>query len=247
MANFLPLKQYILYCLGRAIRQFRLEDPFLDVGCGIGDVSEFLHRRGWKGWAIDSSARAAEAVSRRFAGSDGVKVRQESLFDHQGRYRTILAMDVVEHMEDDRAALAKIADLIEPGGHVVLTVPSNPTEWRWDDDYYGHVRRYTLPELRDKLAAVGLEILVAWDFTFPLFWILRRLYTRIKCPPRDSELDTATRTAVSSVRNAWETPGISSLLQRTGWLWRPLFGIQFALFRIAIHRGHEMMVIARRR
>lgn len=42
MANFRPLKEYMFYCLGRCIAQYGLTGPFLEIGCGVGDVSAHL-------------------------------------------------------------------------------------------------------------------------------------------------------------------------------------------------------------
>jgi hypothetical protein len=69
--EFRTLKNYMLYCLDRFIEQYGLDRPFLEIGCGRGDVSAHLARRDWRGVAIDFPiarfARRSEprAVSRR--------------------------------------------------------------------------------------------------------------------------------------------------------------------------------------
>jgi len=124
-------------------------------------------------------------------------------------------------------------------------VPSNPREWRWDDDFYGHFRRYTVENRGARLAQAGLEAQVFWDFTYPVFWAMRRAYTRLKRRPAAAS-DRKTATRVSALRNAWELPLVSGLLDRTGLLWPPLYRLQFRLFRQATARGHEFFALARR-
>jgi SAM-dependent methyltransferase len=246
MANFPPLKNYILYCADRLIAAHGLSGPFLDAGCGGGDVSLHLARKGWHGRAVDPSGAALARARVLLEAHPAVRVEQGSLFDQSGAYNTVLAMDVIEHLEDDAAALAQLASLLPPGGHLILSVPSNPPEWRWDDDGFGHYRRYTAPELREKLRAAGLTVLEIWDFTFPVFWIMRRAYTRIKSPPAATGESMQERTGQSSGRNPWTIPVVSGLLSRDNFLWRALYKWQFARFRHRPDRGHEVIALARK-
>ena len=168
MANFRPLKQHMFLCLDRFIAQYGLHGPFLEVGCGKGDVSAHLARRhGWSGLAIDFSDAAIVEASQTLARHADVVVRRQALAEVRGSFACILAWDVLEHIEDDRGALRTLEALLAPGGQLLLAVPSNPREWRWDDDFYGHFRRYTVAELRAKLAEAGLQPQAFWDFTFP--------------------------------------------------------------------------------
>ncbi len=245
MANFVPLKQYMLYCLDRFVADYGLRGPFLEVGCGTGEVSAHLARKGWQGRAIDFSAAALERARVRLAAFPEVIVAQCALEDVEGRYACVILWDVLEHIEDDRAALAAVERLLEPGGQLLLAVPSNPREWRWDDDFYGHFRRYTVPELDAKLAAAGLVSQAFWDFTFPWFWVMRRAYTRLKRAVAPAP-DRASATKASATVNAWDVPLLSRWLERSAILWWPLHRIQFALFRHATRRGHELFALARK-
>jgi SAM-dependent methyltransferase len=245
VANFVPLKQYMLYCLDRFIEGYGLRGPFLEIGCGTGEVSAHLAARGWTGRAIDFSDGAIAHAAERLAPFPGVVVERMALDEVRGSYACILLWDVLEHIDDDRAALRAIERLLAPGGQLLLAVPSNPREWRWDDEFYGHFRRYTVPGLRDKLAEAGIEPIAFWDFTWPLFWAMRRLYTRLK-RPAGVPADKAAATRASATVNAWDLPLVSGVLDRTAPLWRPLHWVQFRLFRHATARGHELFALARK-
>lgn len=246
MANFRPLKQHMFGCLDRFVADYGLHDPFLEVGCGKGDVSAHLaERHGWSGVAIDGSEVAIAQASARLAGYPRVTVRRQALADARGTFACVLMWDVLEHIDDDRGALRAVEALLAPGGALLLAVPSNPREWRWDDDFYGHVRRYTEADLRAKIAEAGLEPLAFWDFTFPLYWALRRVYTRVK-KPAASAGDKAAATAASATVNAWDLPLLSTLLDGSAFLWAPINGLQFRFFRHATARGHEFFALARK-
>lgn len=245
MANFLPLKNHMFYCLDKFIEQYGLHGPFLEVGCGRGDVSAYLAKKGWAGLAIDYSDAAIDQAVGNLRRFGNVAVRKQPLAEVEGKFNCILMWDVLEHMEDDRSALRAIHGLLEPGGQLLLAVPSNPREWRWDDDFYGHWRRYTVAGLTEKLTQAGMQPQVFWDFTYPVFWMMRRLYTRLKSGDAAGG-DKEVSTKASATVNAWEIPMISRLLDHTAVLWYPIHRIQFRLFRNATGRGHEFFALARR-
>jgi SAM-dependent methyltransferase len=245
MANFLPLKHYMYYCLDQFIERYGLHGPFLEVGCGRGDVSAYLAEKGWAGLAIDYSDAAIAQAAGNLSRFAHVSVRKQALSEVTGKFNCILMWDVLEHMEDDQGALRTIAGLLEPGGQLLLAVPSNPREWRWDDDFYGHWRRYTVADLTEKLTQAGMQAQVFWDFTYPVFWLMRRAYTRLKSGAEIAG-DKEASTKASATVNAWEIPMISRLLDRTAALWYPIHRIQFRLFRNATGRGHEFFALARK-
>jgi SAM-dependent methyltransferase len=235
----------MFYCLDRFIGQYGLHGPFLEVGCGRGDVSAHLAAKGWQGTAIDFSEAAVAQASVNLAPFPHVTVRQQDLADVTGEFDCIIMWDVLEHMEDDRGALRMVARLLTPGGQLLLAVPSNPREWRWDDDFYGHFRRYTVADMTERLTQAGLKAVTFWDFTFPWFWLMRRMYTRLKsAPPVASDKEASTK--ASATVNAWDLPLLSQLLDRSAVLWYPLHRLQFRFFRHATGRGHEFFVLGRK-
>ena len=245
MANFLPLKQHMFYCLDRFVEQYGLHGPFLEIGCGRGDVSAYLAAKGWQGTAIDFSEAAVAQASVNLAPFPQVTVRQQALEDVAGAFDCIIMWDVLEHMEDDRGALRMVGRLLRPGGQLLLAVPSNPREWRWDDDFYGHFRRYTVADMTERLQQAGLAPAAFWDFTFPWFWLMRRMYTRLKSGAAVAA-DKEASTKASATVNAWDVGPLSKLLDRSAILWYPLHRLQFRLFRHATARGHEFFVLARK-
>jgi len=249
MANFIPFKKHMFNYLDRIIVRYDLASPFLDVGCGIGDLSVFLAAKGWKGKAIDSSDIAIERAEDNLRPFPEVAVKKESLYDENNNFKTIFLWDVIEHVKDDEAALKKIASLLSPGGYLLMSVPSNRKEWRWDDDFYGHYRRYSAEEISGKLVGAGLAPIILYDITYPFFWAMRRLYTRFKSSPkaRASAMDMEAKTSISSTVNAWDLPFISVLLNSDNFFWRALSRFQFLFFKNKLKKGHEMLVLAQKR
>lgn len=246
MVNFIPLRNYMFYCLDKIIARYNLVPPFLDVGCGTGDLSSYVASKGWYGKAIDFSDIAVEKAKHNLALFPQVEIEKKSLLDEDGHFKTIFLWDVLEHIEDDDIALKKLSSLLLPNGHLLISIPSNPNEWRWDDDFYGHYRRYTTKEIRAKLVKIGLKPLVLWDATFPVFWAMRRVYTKLKSSPRNTGSDKNSKTKASSVVNAWDIPIISHFLDKHFPLWQLLYKMQFSYFRNKLRNGHSMFILARK-
>lgn len=127
----------------------------LDVGCGDGLWLERLAELGEpEGLEPDASMVAAERRRRwpfHLCPFDGD-------FDPGKRYGLILMLDVLEHLEDDAAALALAARLLRPAGVLAATVPAFRALWTTHDDLNFHRRRYSRAQLVQALADAGLAV-----------------------------------------------------------------------------------------
>ena len=72
-------------------------------------------------------------------------------------FDVVLALDVLEHLDDDRAGLREAARLVKPGGLLLLTVPALPSLWGGQDVVSEHRRRYTKRSLAGLCAEAGLS------------------------------------------------------------------------------------------
>jgi SAM-dependent methyltransferase len=125
----------------------------LDAGCGTGrNLVEYAALGEVEG--VDFSADAVEFC--RLRGLNGVRqAALERLPFESDRFDLIVATDVVEHLEDDRLALAELRRVAAPGGRLVLTVPAYTWLWSQHDESLHHKRRYTARRMRTQLAAAG--------------------------------------------------------------------------------------------
>jgi len=73
-----------------------------------------------------------------------------------GAADAVLALDVLEHVEDDAGALREARRLLHPGGVLIVTVPALPSLWGAQDEVNEHRRRYTRATLRGAFARADL-------------------------------------------------------------------------------------------
>jgi SAM-dependent methyltransferase len=142
----------------------RLAAPYLgespiEIGSGIGDYAAELApgRAGFT--ATEPDPDRYRVLADRFAGDPVVRVRRLSLpVDETGDHSAVVMLNVLEHIEDDVAALRSAAGLVAPGGAVVVYVPAFNAAMSRFDRLIGHHRRYTRRTLRAALTAAGLSI-----------------------------------------------------------------------------------------
>jgi SAM-dependent methyltransferase len=127
----------------------------LDVGCGTGATSASLRRFG----PVLGMDVGSEALSR--ARQRGLLVTRSSatrLPVRGGAFDVVVALDVLEHLDDDAAALREIREALEPGGALLATVPAYPFLWSSHDVALGHRRRYLRRQLIERLRDTGFEL-----------------------------------------------------------------------------------------
>jgi SAM-dependent methyltransferase len=151
----------------------------LDVGCGTGANLEMLSEFG-AAEGVDVSAEALSFCQAR--GLRNVKLGEaEHLPYEAGAFDLVTGLDVVEHLDDDRAGLREMARVLRPGGRALLFVPAFMFLWGVQDDISNHRRRYTLPELRRAVRESGFEVerasYVNLSFFAPI--LLGRLIMRV--------------------------------------------------------------------
>ena len=163
MSDAVRYRRYLLDLL-----EPHLGPAILEVGSGLGDLAEGLE--GHERLVVtDVDPGCLAELSRRFAGRPEVEVKAFDLREDRRvttPVDTVLAVNVLEHIEDDVAALRRMTAEVVPGGTVVLFVPAYPSLYGPHDRAAGHVRRYTPRTLRASVVASGLRVEVLHPVNF---------------------------------------------------------------------------------
>ncbi|MCA9606991.1 MAG: methyltransferase domain-containing protein, partial [Myxococcales bacterium] len=124
--------------------------------------------RGYACDALETSPRALELLREAYGGRADIRVHAAAGDDWAGAFDLVMAFEVLEHIEDDAAALEEWCSWLAPGGHLLLSVPAHQRRWNPTDVWAGHFRRYERDELAARLAAAGLEVRSLECYGFPL-------------------------------------------------------------------------------
>lgn len=146
----------------------------LDVGCGDGRLAASLPQYVWRGVEPDPGLR-------KLALENGVAVAPgaaESLPFTDGAFDAACLFDVLEHVEDDLAALLEARRVLRPGGLLFVSVPLHLELWSEHDEACGHKRRYRKGGLTSLAGSVGFKELERRWFVslfLPAVWLARKL------------------------------------------------------------------------
>jgi len=152
----------------------------LEIGAGHGEYSRMLTELGGELTVTDIDPTAVDTIRKMFEGKENVSV---VLMDglESGRlgevFSNAVAVNIMEHIEDDSAFASSMYDVLKPGGRAVVFVPAFPFLYSSMDAEAGHYRRYTARGLRLLLENAGFSILNLRYFNFVGFfgWYVNKL------------------------------------------------------------------------
>ncbi len=142
----------------------------MEIGAGIGNISVLLcrHRELYVAGEINQAHLARLAA--RLAHRPQVSVeycdlaKGDGMGDHQDSLDTVLCINVLEHIEDDAAALRNIHSVLRPGGQAVILVPQDMAIYGTLDEVLEHCRRYSQAELRLRMEEAGFRVTQMIEF-----------------------------------------------------------------------------------
>lgn len=172
----------------------------LEIGCGRGAATARIARRADRIVAVEPDAQSF-AVARANLG-DQVELNNCMSFELPGhdRFDTICAFEVLEHIEDDVAALEEWKAKLAPGGHLLLSVPAWQARMADADELAGHFRRYDPDHIAARLAQAGFTDITVELYGFPaghLLEAVRNHVGRRRLAAGAADQDIASRTAGS--------------------------------------------------
>jgi SAM-dependent methyltransferase len=154
-------KNYFAWQSRLVVRE--LGQRVVEVGCGIGNFTVLLLDRELV-IALDREEACVESLRERFPGCPNLYALTceagSKTFRDLARYRpdSVVCVNVLEHIEDDVAALRAMAEILVPGGVIVLLVPAFDALYGPIDRNLGHYRRYRRGSLAALARAAGLDV-----------------------------------------------------------------------------------------
>lgn len=179
------------------------ETRFLDIGCGTGAVIQGIMENKnlritgseiYLGGLIYAKKKLPEVEFIQFDVTQGTLPES---FDMIG------AFDVLEHIDDDAAAISNTYEMLSDGGYFVITVPQYMFLWSRLDEIVKHKRRYSRAELLSKLRQQGFEVSFCSSFVFVLFplMLISRIFDRGKKGNKTTDVEFKTRVEFPNILN----------------------------------------------
>jgi 2-polyprenyl-3-methyl-5-hydroxy-6-metoxy-1,4-benzoquinol methylase len=194
------LTRSLLHRLG-----LRPPSHILDAGCGWGITLEHLERVGYRVDGMDISRRALELLDRPGRALFEADLEAE-LPEITSPYEAVLALDVLEHLDDDHGAARRLLGLVRPGGWLIVSVPALPELHSEFDEVQGHRRRYLPETLRAVFDGAPLASLETFWWGSWMVPILRRQRRQRISAPVSTEAGGVDHSSVRTYREYLELP-----------------------------------------
>ncbi len=135
----------------------------IEYGAGVGTVSAYLRPLARHLTLVEPSPGLFEALKGKFSGAPDVDVVAATLEQHAATVAdasidTIIIVNVLEHIEDDRAAMAELGRMLRPGARLLIFVPALELLMSRLDRDHGHFRRYHSRDIRARISDANLEV-----------------------------------------------------------------------------------------
>ncbi len=222
---------------------------FLEVGAGIGLMTQLFLDRGYSGCCYDLDPNSRMRLRHNLSSYGdrievvdrlGVDGDADTLFDY------LLAFEVLEHIADDDQALANWSKQLRQGGVLMVSVPAHQRKFGPSDARVGHVRRYERADLRDLLNRAGYRVQRIVNYGFPLTELSRRLSNRLfeKTP----DLETKSREQLSLQSSYSQPREAARALALVGDIaYQPFFPLQRVFYRFDWGDGLVAVAVKRDR
>ena len=157
--------------LRKLVKKYVVGKSILDAGCGTGHTTLELLNDGYEVTAIDLSQGLVDFTKRiikenNYTGDVYVLNLTNAKVLGENKFDTILCLDVLEHIRDDKLAIKNLYYILKKNGHLIVSVPALRFLYGIRDKKIGHYRRYGRDELIEKLRASGFDIVDIryWNF-----------------------------------------------------------------------------------
>jgi len=150
---------------------------FLDVGCGTGELLSSVEKTGQFSdiSGIDiSKAALIQAKQNCPSGNFVILDIEKTILPKKFDVITCLATLELNTVENDEAAIENMAEMLNPGGHLILAVQHSNKYWNKLDEKY-NLRRYEAEDLKEKCAKAGLKCVEMFSWGWPLYNMYYRL------------------------------------------------------------------------
>jgi SAM-dependent methyltransferase len=143
---------YNRYLLESVLAAASTQGRAVDFGAGTGLFAAKLQSRGWQVTCVEPDTGLRAAIV-----AQGIQAIASTIELADASQPFVYSLNVLEHIEDDRAALEEIFRILEPGGCLYLYVPAMDVLYSSMDKKVGHFRRYSYGGLVDLVEAAGFN------------------------------------------------------------------------------------------
>ncbi|MBU1998291.1 MAG: class I SAM-dependent methyltransferase [Candidatus Omnitrophica bacterium] len=179
-----PRHFFRLMLLKLLLKSSLAKGRILDAGCGDGALTLKLAKAGFQVYGVDASQQWCDTLRQKIKDSPLEKrinvfcSRLEDVEFAPGFFDAVVSGEVLEHLQDDCAALDKFHYLLKEKGVLIVSIPLVNKGWDMGDEMGGHVRLYVLKDFLSILKQAGFKVNKVLAWAFPFTWIYNKFVFR---------------------------------------------------------------------
>lgn len=166
-----PSARHRIRLITKLIKKHNLHGKILDVGCGEGTLLESFNSKINELYGMDISTIALNKVSS--VAKDNITFLTGDISKKDSlpsiKFDVLICSEVLEHIENDAIAIENLNELLNPSGHLIITLPYKKKYWTKHDEHAGHFRRYEWDEIINKLNKNRFSIVEMFSWGWPFF------------------------------------------------------------------------------
>ena len=225
----------------------------LEIGCGPGGILYELAKQGYYGIGVEVSERSRSIAAHLLKKLPTIKVQGKVPKGQKEEFDFLFSFEVLEHIENDTAALQEWVEYLKPGGTVIISVPAQQSKWNITDLHAGHYRRYDRPDVVNLVHSAHLELIDLHTCGWPFTWLFERLRLWAKLrqikktartldPVQIGDPELSKKSGVDRRLETWLYPLYGSLPGRLFFM----FASKFQRFFYKTDLGISFIVIAKK-
>ena len=159
-----------------------INSSVLEVGPGTGNNVQYYKDRASEITLLEINKHLASSLKSRFEEDKKIAIQNSDIHSQERKFDTILYMDVLEHIEDDKKEINRALEQLKPGGNIIFFVPAYQFLYSDFDKEIGHVKRYNKRfffsfNKDEKISIIGLKYFDSIGFFMA---VLNKLFNKNK-------------------------------------------------------------------
>jgi len=153
------------------------KDKFLEIGAGIGSFTTNYESDFKEILVSDLDEKNNEILKKKFQDFKNINITNKKISDIEGRFNTIIYLNVLEHIKDDKNEIIEAEKKLENNGYLVILVPAHQKLYSSFDRAIGHCKRYDISFFKDNnFKNLKIEKLIFLDFFGYFLYFLNNFF-----------------------------------------------------------------------
>ena len=163
-------RKYIFFLIKKYMK-----GNILEVGAGIGSFTKLYENKYNNILLSESDPDFCDLLKKKFNNNDKIQITNKFIKDIDKKFKTIIYLNVLEHIEDDIDEVQKAFEKLEKNGQLIILVPAHQKIYSKFDKAVGHFRRYEIEFFREKLSKFNFVKLSQLDCCGYLLYYINNL------------------------------------------------------------------------